>query len=113
MHSYKYVFLLFAGTLLLSACSLQNRLTKSMVKQADPALDQAFLGFSIYDETKGKFLYEQQADHVFTPASNTKLLTCFAAMQHLPDSLPGFFIYESPDTLYVKPNGDPTFLHPD
>lgn len=108
-----YLIFLLSSVLLLSGCSLKHRLNTLMVKRADPVIDQAFLGFSIYDVSKGRFLYEQQADHVFTPASNTKLLTCFASMQHLPDSIPGFFIYQTPDTLYIRPNGDPTFLHPD
>lgn len=106
------VYSLLAG-FLLTGCSLQKQLNTAMVKHADPALDKALFGFSLYDESTGKIVYEHYGDHVFTPASNTKLLTFFASMQHLPDSIPGFFVYETSDTLYLKPNGDPTFLHPD
>jgi D-alanyl-D-alanine carboxypeptidase/D-alanyl-D-alanine-endopeptidase (penicillin-binding protein 4) len=73
----------------------------------------AHIGISIYEPASGKYWYNYNGEKYFVPASNTKIPTCYAAMKYLGDSLVGWYIRESNDTLYIKPNGDPTFLHPD
>lgn len=100
--------------LVLSSCSVQQKISKS-AKQVikDSSLLTAHVGISIYDPESGKYWYNYQGDKYFVPASNTKIPTCFAAMKYLGDSLTGWYIKESIDTIYIKPNGDPTFLHPD
>jgi len=72
-----------------------------------------FTGFALYDPSEGKYLKEKNADLLFTPASNTKILTAYAALTNLPDSLPSFFYRLIDDTIHLVPLGDPTFLHPD
>jgi D-alanyl-D-alanine carboxypeptidase/D-alanyl-D-alanine-endopeptidase (penicillin-binding protein 4) len=79
----------------------------------DTAVRNAHVGISIYDATKNKYVYNYQADHFFTPASNNKLFTCYAAMKYLGDSIIGLRYYASPDTLYLLPTGDPTLLYHD
>lgn len=47
------------------------------------------------------------------PASNVKIVTCYAALKQLGDSLPGIRYYENDTALYLVPTGDPTLLHRD
>jgi len=77
----------------------------------DSNLATAHLGISIYDPAEKKYLYNYQGDKYFIPASNTKLLTCYAAMKYLGDSLVGLR-YETNNQggINIQATGDPTFL---
>ncbi|MFM7671522.1 MAG: D-alanyl-D-alanine carboxypeptidase/D-alanyl-D-alanine-endopeptidase [Bacteroidota bacterium] len=77
-----------------------------------PSIRNAHIGISIYDPETDKYLYQYQADHFFTPASNTKIPTCYLAMKYLGDSLLSFRVREVGDSIYIAPAGDPTFLNP-
>ncbi|WP_293300419.1 D-alanyl-D-alanine carboxypeptidase [Pedobacter sp. UBA4863] len=77
----------------------------------DTLFTTAHVGFILINEKSGKVEEELNANKYFVPASNTKLFTAYATLKYLKDSLPGFFIRETADTLYFKPNADPTFLH--
>ena len=62
--------------------------TKELAKRvdkylADPAIQRGFWGIHVIDAATGKTLYEQNADRLFTPASNTKLFTTVTAMASL------------------------------
>ena len=74
----------------------------------------AHTGISIYEPATGKYWYNYQADKYFTPASNTKLATCYAAMKYLGDSLVGIKYEPTNDsTILIKGTADPSFLHSD
>jgi D-alanyl-D-alanine carboxypeptidase/D-alanyl-D-alanine-endopeptidase (penicillin-binding protein 4) len=47
---------------------------------ADPTLARGFWGIEVASLSTGKVLYSQNADKLFTPASNTKLFTTAAAL---------------------------------
>jgi D-alanyl-D-alanine carboxypeptidase/D-alanyl-D-alanine-endopeptidase (penicillin-binding protein 4) len=47
---------------------------------SDPDLSRGFWGIDVIDLSTGQPLYEQNADKLFTPASNTKLFTTAAAL---------------------------------
>src|SRR5271154_2143021 len=47
---------------------------------ADPDLGRGFWGIEVVSLSTGKVLYAQNADKLFTPASNTKLFTTAAAL---------------------------------
>lgn len=98
-----------------SACSPGKNAGKSAraIFLDNPELKTAHIGISIYDPSTGSYVYDYQGDHYFVPASNTKLLMCYAAMKYLGDSLEGWAVHETPEDLYILPKGDPTFLHPD
>ena len=107
----KYLPLIIA-VIWLSSCGTTQRIGNTIHPDRDTALANAFTGICIYDEASGKMIVQHNADKQFIPASNMKLFTSYASMKYLPDSLPGWFIHESRDSLYLQPNGDPSFLHP-
>lgn len=72
---------------------------------------QYHAGFYLLEPESGKVLIDYQGDKYFTPASNTKILTLFAA-SFLPDSLPSFYLKKEDSVAYLWPTGDPTFLNP-
>jgi len=78
-----------------------------------PVFSSHFTGFSLYDLSEGQFLVNHHADMYFTPASNVKVLTLYAVLRSFDYSLPAALYYESEDTLYIRPVGNPTFLHPE
>ena len=57
--------------------SLSSRIEKIL---ADPELSRGFWGIEITDLKTGNILYSQNAERLFTPASNTKLVTTAAAL---------------------------------
>ncbi|MGH2564222.1 MAG: D-alanyl-D-alanine carboxypeptidase, partial [Ginsengibacter sp.] len=67
----------------------------------------------MYEPAANKYWYNYQGDKYFTPASNTKLATCYAAMKYLGDSLTGILKAENDTAVFFLPTGDPTLLHPD
>lgn len=74
---------------------------------------KAFTGFALLDPAKGKTLCAVNANQYFTPASNTKILTLYASLRVLGDSLPALHVQTRGDSVHVQPTGDPSFLHPD
>ncbi len=66
----------------------------------EPRYQEAFTGFFLADAENGEVLAERNADALFTPASNTKLLTLATCLEWLPqDSIPAIaYAYEA-DTL--------------
>ncbi len=109
------VIVLCACSFCLSSCSVSIQLDKAakqdIVNRKD--LSSAHVGISIFDPAANKFLYNYSGDKYFIPASNTKIITCYAAMKYLGDSLAGLDVTEFSNFLVIEPTGDPTLLHPD
>jgi D-alanyl-D-alanine carboxypeptidase/D-alanyl-D-alanine-endopeptidase (penicillin-binding protein 4) len=111
----RLITFLILTTLLWTSCSLPRRTTQATREHLlrDSALSQAHVGIALFDPSTRKWLYRHQADRFFVPASNTKIITCYAAMKHLGDSLDGIEWQELDHSIYLFPTGDPTLLHPD
>jgi len=105
--------------ILLFSCSVQKQIARSANQNVlDVApLQAAHIGISIYEPSTNKYWYEYQGDKYFTPASNIKIATCYAAMKYLGDSLVGLRYVtlgkENNKDIWVQATGDPTLLHPD
>ncbi|WP_164974281.1 D-alanyl-D-alanine carboxypeptidase/D-alanyl-D-alanine-endopeptidase [Filimonas effusa] len=84
--------------LVFSACGTSKQIAalanKTLLQRSEVAT--AHVGISITDVNSGQSLYSYQGDKYFIPASNTKLLTCYAAMKHLGDSIEGLRYFEAP-----------------
>jgi D-alanyl-D-alanine carboxypeptidase/D-alanyl-D-alanine-endopeptidase (penicillin-binding protein 4) len=113
----KFLFLtIFFVAILLSSCSLSKKINRPAKEYLldNGLFVNAHTGISIYEPATGKYWYNYQADKYFTPASNTKLATCYAAMKYLDDSIIGLKYNAINDsTVIIKGMGDPTFLHND
>ena len=106
---------LLTATCLLSACSTQQMITKKASRSLihDPVLKQAHIGILIQDVDNSSTQYSYQSDKLFTPASNVKIISCYAAMKYLSEKIPAAIITDLDTALLITPTGDPTFLHPD
>jgi len=93
-----------------TACSVQK--AQKTLLSTDP-LKGAHIGIAIYNESNQQWVSKYQSDHYFTPASNTKIQSCFLGMKYLKDSIPGWQYAENSDSVFLMPLGDPSFLHPD
>ena len=107
-------FLLFS-IVLLASCSMQQKISKQaqqlLIK--DSSLLEAHVGIAVQDNETGKMLYQYQSDKRFTPASNTKIFSCYTAMKYLPAKLPAAILTDLDTAILITPTGDPSFLHPD
>lgn len=77
-------------------------------------LDRKYhVGLSIYDIRKKKSIFESRADNYFIPASNTKILTMYAALYFLEDYLDAAWYKVDGDSVILWGAGDPGILYPD
>jgi D-alanyl-D-alanine carboxypeptidase/D-alanyl-D-alanine-endopeptidase (penicillin-binding protein 4) len=73
----------------------------------------SFVGIKIFDPKTEEVLFAKNEKRYFVPASNTKILSLYASLKSLGDSIPALkYLFQS-DSLFVVGMGDPTFLHPD
>lgn len=104
------------ATILFSSCSVSKKISRQATKDVLRNEDfiHAHTGISIYEPATGKYWYNYQAEKYFTPASNTKLATCYAAMKYLGDSLIGIkYALINDSTVLIKGMADPSFMHSD
>ncbi|HEV7333444.1 MAG TPA: D-alanyl-D-alanine carboxypeptidase/D-alanyl-D-alanine-endopeptidase [Flavisolibacter sp.] len=107
-------FFLFG--MLVASCGTSRQLQQAAQSSLlnDAALKTAHVGISIYEPATGKWWYNHQGDKYFVPASNTKILTAYAAMKYLGDSLVAArYAVDEEGRLRIFPSGDPTLLHPE
>ena len=72
-------------------------------------LNKHYYGFSLYNLDTKQVAFSRNEDKHFTPASNTKVFTLFAAIKLIGDSIPGLAYVERGDSLIFWGTGDPTF----
>ena len=95
-----------ALAVLLSSCS-RNPALRAFARE--PIYAKAFTGFALVDALTGATIASQRADHLFTPASNTKIFTLATALAWLPpDSLPVLAYRYDGDTLRLWALAYPT-----
>ena len=107
--------LLTATIFLIGSCTTQHKIQtfSNNLLIRDTGLLQSHVGIALYDPSTRKNLYTFQSDKLFTPASNTKILSCYAAMKYLPNLLPAAYITDLDTAVVITPTGDPSFLQPD
>jgi D-alanyl-D-alanine carboxypeptidase/D-alanyl-D-alanine-endopeptidase (penicillin-binding protein 4) len=71
------------------------------------------IGVALADASTGEALFGYNEAKYFTPASTMKLLSLYAGLTLLPDSLPSLRYFSRGDTLFFQGTGDPTLLHGD
>jgi len=93
-----------------SSCAVQKA-QKTLLTAT--ALKGAHVGIAVFNDTKGTWIDKHQSDYYYTPASNTKILATYVGLKFLGDSIPGWKMAENTDSLFLFPQGDPSFLHPE
>ncbi len=108
-------FLVLASMVCLCSCSMQQKIAKSAKADILESIDlkSAHVGISIFEPASNRYWYDYQSEKYFVPASNTKIITCYAGLKYLGDSLPGMTYVETNSDIYLVPSGDPSLLHPD
>lgn len=110
---YARLFFLVMAVVSLGRCSpLAKRAMTRTVKHEETRL-QNHIGIEIFDPGRNESLFAYQSEQYFTPASNTKILTLFAGLSILGDSVPSIKYYEQNDSLVFWGMADPCFLNPE
>ena len=112
---FTFYILYFTFYIFFLGCSSQKQINKTAKSTVlgDSALQHAHIGISIFDPSSGKYIYNHNGASYFVPASNTKIVTCYAAMKYLGDSLPGIKYLITENGIVLIPTGDPSLLHAD
>ena len=84
---------------------------EQMFSESD-IFSRSITGFMLYDPEADSILHNRDGQRFFTPASNTKILTLYSALNILPDTLATFHYESRNDTLYIHGSGNPGFLNP-
>ena len=107
--------LLLTLFLFMISCTTGQHIRKQPTEflAGDSVFANAHLGVSVYDPAAGKFIFSYQDDKYFVPASNTKIMSCYAGMKYLDSVLVGLKYVQLDTALVLIPTGDPTFLHRD
>ncbi|MFN0082245.1 MAG: D-alanyl-D-alanine carboxypeptidase [Ferruginibacter sp.] len=108
-------FFLCAAIMLLGLCKTAAQTTQQQANTFlnDSIIATGHVGISIYEPATGKYLYNYNAEKNFIPSSNVKLFSLYAGLKYLGDSLVGAKIFETADSIFFEPTGDPTLLHKD
>lgn len=107
---------LLALILCLTAFDQVNAQSKKKIEKifkASEIVNNHYTGFALYDAVKEKMVYELDANKPAIPASNTKIITLYTALNMLGDSIPGLRYITRGDSLIFWGTGDPSMLHPD
>ena len=99
----------FILILLLTACSASKTLEKDLTSIS--ASNSFFMGITVKNASNGETIIDFQGDKYFTPASNVKLFTLYAALKTLKDSVSSFEYLITGDSLIMRGAGDPAFLN--
>ncbi|WP_215224833.1 D-alanyl-D-alanine carboxypeptidase [Echinicola shivajiensis] len=102
--------LIFAAIIFCASCTVQQ--VRKSVRDSE-VFDQGFTGFMLYDPVKDKVLFALNEDKYFTPASNTKMFTFYAAYKVLGEHVNSLDYLISGDSLVFWGTGDPSLFHPD
>ncbi len=77
-----------------------------------PALSTGVTGIVVQDAASGKMLVSYNKDQYFVPASNAKIVTLYATLTAMGDSLPLVRYVQTDSSLVLWPCANPAFLHP-
>lgn len=104
--------LFFLGFVLILAGCKSAKITKEINNHLDASFyENQFTGLLVINPKTKDTIFNQNSDKYFSPASNTKIVTLYTALQFLPDSVPAFKYAVEKDTISILGTGDPSFLH--
>ncbi|MCP9756499.1 D-alanyl-D-alanine carboxypeptidase [Lacihabitans sp. CCS-44] len=97
------------------SCITQKSKTSPVQKwlNASELENNGFVGIKIFDPKTQEVIFAKNEKHYFVPASNTKILSLYASLKNIGDSIPALKYALKNDSLFVSGTADPTLLHPD
>ncbi len=98
-----------AFLILITACSTTKKIEKNI--SALNEKESFFRGLVVFDPALNKELINYNGEKYFTPASNTKLFTFYAAYKTFKDSVAGLHYYRNADSLVIRGTADPSLLY--
>jgi D-alanyl-D-alanine carboxypeptidase/D-alanyl-D-alanine-endopeptidase (penicillin-binding protein 4) len=101
----KKLTLLLFSSLLFSCVSLKKHYLNTVGTQNHT-------GALIFNQNKGKVVFQHNSEAHFIPASTLKLVPALITKQVHPDHIPLVLYNTQGDSLHLKPTGDPTLWHP-
>lgn len=110
MKTHKSIFWLVILLPIFQACGGSKHIYSGA--QIETQFPESFTGYILLDPENGQILESYKADRYFTPASNTKILTLYTALEYLENPLPVFEVYEFGFYSYLKGTGFPLFPFP-
>jgi D-alanyl-D-alanine carboxypeptidase/D-alanyl-D-alanine-endopeptidase (penicillin-binding protein 4) len=108
-----YLLSLILCSLTFGHANAQSKRKIEKIFKASQIVNNHYTGFALYDPAKDKMVYELDANKAAIPASNTKIITLYTALNMLGDSIPGLRYITKGDSLIFWGTGDPSMLHPD
>ena len=103
------IYGLVGAIILFSSCSVNKKILKDVSKQS--VQEEFFRGIVVFDPEKNETVLNINGNKYFTPASNTKLFTFYAAYKTIKDSVAGLMFYENRDSLVISGTADPSLLY--
>jgi len=116
MESAKKLVFFLVVLIFISGCKTSKQLPKKInelntIIETSALFNNGFTGFALYDPQKKKMLGERYADKYFTPASNTKILTCYTALKMLDETPAGLRYQSNKEGITFRGTGNPGFLN--
>lgn len=90
--------------------TITNRDISKELKKS-PIFNSHITGFTLYNPKTKSYLCNYNDSILYTPASNTKILTALACLTELQDSIASYKYSLQGDSIFIYPLGDPTFLN--
>lgn len=105
--------ILYIGILCSLGCSGYKPVVKEVTSLLeDEFFENQFSGLFVYDPVSMDTLINYNGTKYFTPASNVKIFTLYAATSLLPKFLPTIEYVSAQGQLYIRGLGNPATLHP-
>jgi serine-type D-Ala-D-Ala carboxypeptidase/endopeptidase (penicillin-binding protein 4) len=97
------------------SCITQKPKTSAVQKwlETSELENNGFVGIKIFDPKTQEVIFAKNENRYFVPASNIKILSLYASLKNIGDSIPALKYALKNDSLFVSGTADPTFLHPD
>src|SRR4051812_21906913 len=102
----RFVFIFGLVCIIFFSCSTVQKRRLSNVFRSTEEQFNDHTGFLLFDPSTKKELFSFNADKYFTPASNTKIFTFYAALKILDDSIPALRFTTNNDSLIFWGTGD-------
>jgi D-alanyl-D-alanine carboxypeptidase/D-alanyl-D-alanine-endopeptidase (penicillin-binding protein 4) len=101
-------YLLGLTLLVFTGCSVSKKIENEFDSRSKG--NSFFEGIVVAEAESGKIIIDHNGHKYFTPASNVKIFTLYAALKSIKDTMPTFDYAVKEDSLVLRGTGHPLFL---